>query len=298
MSKRTWPRACFCRRYREAHSEAAPSCFQRASRRRQCLLDTGHLHPHLHWCWLGAAPGSGQPLSPQATTRNCWGLPLRAALSSGSAWPGPTDPVSGHSPGHTAHGAARGRSHRLVETQQPPGSSPITPEDSGAKPEQGAARPDTSAPEQRVGTNASQPSSFPTPSSQHSRMEEKHEEPKTHAMTEGALITGPLHLLVYFLFTTGGSEAHACSRRASCVSHVFTDFSDQGLLIYPLRGVPISLSTSTKHCSTGATLTETSTIQLTVSLLPDPSPELLLTSKSPPDPSSSCHTLSVSSPSS
>lgn len=159
MSKRTWPRACFCRRYREAHSEAAPSCCQRASRRRQRLLDTGHLRPHLHRCWLGAAPGSGQPWPPQATTQNCWGLPLRAAPSSGSAWPGPTDHQGTTcSPGCTAHGAARGRSYRLVETQRPPGSSPITPGDSGAKPEQGAARPVTSAPEQRVGTNVSQTS--------------------------------------------------------------------------------------------------------------------------------------------
>lgn len=92
---------------------------------------------------------------------------------------------------------------------------------------------DKRVPDLVVDAAACRPSSFPTPSSQHSRMEEKHEEPKTHATTESAFITGPLNLLVYFLFTTSGTEAHDCSQRGSCVSHTFTDFSNQELLIYP-----------------------------------------------------------------
>lgn len=245
MSKRTWPRACFCRRYREAHSEAAPSCCQRASRRRQCLLDTGHLRPHLHRCWLGAAPGSGQPWPPQATTQNCWGLPLRAAPSSGSAWPGPTDPISGHHVLPRPH-SPRCSPWQVLQAGGDPAATWLIPHHTrGQRCQTRAGCSQTShlcsrakgwdkrVPDLVVDAAACRPSSFPTPSSQHSRMEEKHEEPKTHATMESAFITGPLNLLVYFLFTTSGTEAHDCSQRGSCVSHTFTDFSDQELLIYP-----------------------------------------------------------------
>lgn len=164
---------------------------------------------------------------------------MRAAPLSGSAWPGPTDPIGAPCAVPWPH-SPRCSPWQVPQVGGDPVATWLIPHHTKGRwcqTRAGCSQTrhlcsrakgwDKHVPDLVVDAAACRPSSFPTPSSQHSRTEEKHEEPKTHATMEDALITGPLNSLVYFLVTTSGSEAPDCSRRGSYVSHAFTDFSDQ-----------------------------------------------------------------------